>query len=142
MRVLSIRQPWAWCIASSTKRIENRSRFFRYRGPLAIHAGLTVDDWALEHAPPVLDAIRDWRRRHPGERLQMPTGGIVAVAELVDCHVAAGCCAPWGEPLIHHLRLEGVRALKTPVPLRGRLGLFRLDDDELEAQLMEGLRRG
>ena len=38
MRTLSIRQPWAWLVATGIKPIENRKWTTRYRGPLAIQA--------------------------------------------------------------------------------------------------------
>lgn len=134
MRALTIKQPWAWSIVHGGKRVENRSRPTSYRGPLAIHAGLKVDDWALEHDPTVRKAIRSWRAEHPGTGLTMPAGAIVAVAELTDCHEDDHCHRPWGEPLINHLVLTGVAPLATPIPLRGQLGLFRLPA-ELERDL-------
>ena len=38
MRVIVIRQPWAWLIVNGFKDIENRSWRTRYRGPLLIQA--------------------------------------------------------------------------------------------------------
>ena len=45
MRVLTVRQPWAWAIVHGGKDIENRTRNVAgaYRGPVAIHAGLAFD---------------------------------------------------------------------------------------------------
>lgn len=40
MKVLTLHQPWATLIAAGIKTIETRSWSTRYRGPLAIHAGL------------------------------------------------------------------------------------------------------
>jgi len=40
---LSVRQPWAWLIVSGLKDIENRPRPTHYRGPLLIHAGLSLE---------------------------------------------------------------------------------------------------
>jgi|ERR1700758_4475866 hypothetical protein len=37
MKVIVIRQPWAWLIVNGFKDIENRSWRTRYRGPLMIH---------------------------------------------------------------------------------------------------------
>lgn len=39
MKVLTVRQPWAWAIAHGGKDVENRATLWRYRGPLLIHAG-------------------------------------------------------------------------------------------------------
>lgn len=38
MKVLSIRQPWAWLIVNGHKDVENRTWDSYYRGPLLIHA--------------------------------------------------------------------------------------------------------
>jgi hypothetical protein len=38
MKVIVIRQPWAWLIVNGFKDIENRSWATRYRGPLLIQA--------------------------------------------------------------------------------------------------------
>ena len=43
MKVLSIRQPWAWAIVAGFKPVENRTWKTGYRGPLLIHAGLRED---------------------------------------------------------------------------------------------------
>lgn len=43
MRVLSIRQPWAWLIVSGYKDIENRTWYTPYRGEIAVHASGSFD---------------------------------------------------------------------------------------------------
>lgn len=62
MRALSLRQPWASMIASGSKTIETRTWRTNYRGPLAIHASA-----------------------RPYKDMDLPTGGIIAVARLYDC---------------------------------------------------------
>jgi len=44
MRILTVRQPWAWAIIHGGKDVENRVRNIAgdYRGPVAIHAGLAT----------------------------------------------------------------------------------------------------
>lgn len=36
MRILSVRQPWAWALVDGWKDVENRSWRTAYRGPIAI----------------------------------------------------------------------------------------------------------
>jgi hypothetical protein len=127
MKALTIMQPWAECIALGVKPVENRTRPFRYRGPLAIHAGRRRDAHA-ELMPLVLGTI-------PEPMHALTTGAVLAVAELVDCHPDAGCCRPWGEPGVFHLVLADVRRLDEPVLARGQLGLWDID-------LPEEVRRG
>lgn len=45
MRILTVRQPWAWAIVHGGKDVENRTRNIAgaYRGPVAIHAGMRFD---------------------------------------------------------------------------------------------------
>lgn len=85
---LSIQQPWAWLIVNGHKDIENRDWRTNFRGPVAIHAGKKIDKGCHEDL---------WRGRHPvtGKQsirtagLMIPNewerGGIVGVAEIVDC---------------------------------------------------------
>jgi len=51
MRVLTVRQPWAWAIVHGGKDIENRTRNLAgtYRGPVAIHAGRELDHGYDQH---------------------------------------------------------------------------------------------
>jgi hypothetical protein len=115
MKALTIWQPWADCIATGAKTVENRRWPFRYRGPLAIHAGLSRDRHA-EYRPLVRAVVDD-----PDA---LATGALIAVAELVDCHPDTGCCRPWGEPGAHHLVLAHIRRLPRPIPARGQRGLW------------------
>ncbi len=153
LRAITVKNPWAWAIAHGGKAIENRPRGVSYRGPLAIHAGLGWSELGAEDAY-VLNAWTAWlsgrdstvqtpeHRRDPWERMDtlepgdereqqlMPRGVIIAVAELVDSHLDAPCCRPWGMSefegkAMHHLVLANVRPLAEPVPCRGALGLWR-----------------
>lgn len=50
MKALTVRQPWASLIALGVKTVETRSWSTKYRGPLAIHAGMTRPP--MMHLPP------------------------------------------------------------------------------------------
>ncbi len=80
MRVLSIRQPWAYFICEGTKKTENRSWSTDYRGPVLIHAGQRWADEAVETIEQRfgLSIPRD-----------LPRGGIVGIAGLVDIVTAS-----------------------------------------------------
>lgn len=145
MRILTVRQPWAWAIIHGGKDVENRVRNIAgdYRGPVAIHAGLAraATDDAQVVAHRVLTKRRaslvDWSTGQAH-------GVILGVVDLIDVHHWANClnpvdpadmstwsgCSPWAEPVdVHHLMLTNPRALAEPIPYRGALGLRRLDDD-------------
>jgi hypothetical protein len=112
---LTVLQPWAWAIVHGTKRVENRSWFTRYRGPLLIHAGK-----GRQCLGDALDLLAD---APPPARLAF--GAAVGVAELIGCirvedHDPAD---PWAfGPWCWLLR--DPRPLAEPVPMRGSLGLF------------------
>jgi hypothetical protein len=111
MKALSIRQPWAHLIAHGVKRIENRSWQTDYRGPLLIHAG------ARWYDEPIEDIERRYRITIPRE---LPLGGIVGIADLIDIVERSDdpfFVGPFG----------WVLANTRPLPFRampGQLGLF------------------
>lgn len=111
MLCLSIRQPWAWAILHCGKNIENRSWRTAVRGPFLVHASQRVD-------PAGLDFLAALGLTMPTE---LPTGGIVGIAEIYDCvntHSSKWFFGPWG------FLLRGQRPLPY-VPLRGQLGFFK-----------------
>ncbi|WP_058623180.1 ASCH domain-containing protein [Microbacterium testaceum] len=135
MRVLTVRQPWAWAIIHGGKTVENRTRNLAgsYRGPVAIHAGLAYDEDAVIWTGPVptpLAIDEDGSHREP-------RGHIIGVVDLVDVHAALDCmtqehdgdwkvCSEWSERSGYHLVLANPRALDEPLPWKGGLGLRRL----------------
>lgn len=136
LRVLTVRQPWASAIAAGVKLVENRTRSTRFRGLLAIHAGLQADLAAFGARPPYRterpEHLIEYMRSRPESERQseMPRGAVLAVCRLSDAHLSLECsgeCGPWGElgPEVWHWRLSGVVRLAEPVAYRGALGLPR-----------------
>ena len=109
---LSIKQPWAWLITDGGKDIENRTWRTAHRGPFLIHASGRVDEAAL-------DALRGLRRRLPAAE-EARTGGVVGIAELVDC-VSESASQWFGGPV--GFVLQGARAIPF-VAMPGRLSFF------------------
>lgn len=113
---LSVRQPWAWLIVNGYKPIENRTWHTHMRGPILIHAGLTMmrNDW--------LAAQRIANELH----IEMPSaksldrGGIVGAAVITGCVTRSQ--SPWFAGAYGFLLEE---AIKTPFfGCRGQLGFF------------------
>lgn len=76
-------QPWAWLIVNGHKDIENREWPTRYRGPVAIHAGKKLDRGA---GCDLRDGIHPVTGEpYPPAKPEWECGGIVGVAEIVDC---------------------------------------------------------
>lgn len=122
---LSIQQPWAWLITSGGKDIENRSWSTRFRGPVLIHAGKKADDEAeldvINGVHPVIGGNSLMGNRYPGTLCQhAPRGGIVGVAEIVDCVTRSDSewfVGPFG------FVIANARPLPF-IPCRGQLGFF------------------
>lgn len=139
MRILTVRQPWAWAIIHGGKDVENRVRNLAgdYRGPLAIHAGLQEDEAAW--SDPVF--MTAWTSASPLGVFYRPLspmwanfGSIIGVVNLVDVHHWSEClngvfgCSPWAQSDAYHLKLASPRALVSPLSFRGSLGLRTLDE--------------
>lgn len=127
-KALSVRQPWAWAIVHAGKDIENRDWPTRFRGPVCIHAakGMTRDEYddANSFMGRFLGpADADWLARWHGlcaAPYKLERGGIVGVAEIVDCVEQSP--SPWFMG-----RYGFVLANARPVefiPVKGALGFF------------------
>lgn len=119
---LSIRQPWATSILNG-KDVENRAWATRFRGRFLIHASKTLDPetieaWRLFVSDLPEGAIAWAKVQKIG---QLPLGGIIGVAELVDCVQAHS--SPWftGE---YGFVLRNVAAVPF-IPCRGMPGFFK-----------------
>lgn len=109
-RILTIRQPWASAIIYVGKDVENRSWTTPYRGRLYIHAGMRPDPG--EVLPASVPVVR---------------GAIIGHVELVD--IVTSSSSRWAEPGQYHWLLAQPVALASPVPAKGRLGLWRPDEN-------------
>jgi hypothetical protein len=139
VKAITVKAPWSWAIAHSTKRVENRTWERPFRGTLAIHAGKGWD-WDGGDSPLVQQAWRgagwDVYRLDPSHHA-MTLGAVVAVADLVgicdrgvpgyDLDVPCAC-GPWAAEGQYHWRLANVCPLAEPVPCKGALGLWTLPD--------------
>lgn len=145
MRILTVRQPWAWAIIHGGKDVENRVRNIAgdYRGPIAIHVAQADADGAPESL--WMDQANWYRARRPQSKKFEPEwsdrGAIIGVVDLVDVHFSGECWgfgedgerwfSAWAEHFAHHLVLTNPRALDGPIPYKGALGLRRLDDETI-----------
>lgn len=149
MRILTVRQPWAWAILHGGKDVENRVRNIAgdYRGPVAIHvAGKYAEaDLDLDALNTAMEAWCEAAPEHAenDDPWFHNVGKIIGVVDLVDVHRPRwdyscsddvdGECSPWAEldGWPYHLVLANPRPLAVPIPYRGALGLRRLDADTI-----------
>ena len=119
MRALSIRQPWAWLVVNGYKDIENRTWSTAFRGRIYVHAGqrMVADDYPEQ---------REYLARAgiviPTE---LPRGAIVGEVTITGCSSSSGSpwfCVPYGSTL------DDPVAYEQPVPCRGQLGFFKVDE--------------
>ncbi|AZK46411.1 ASCH domain-containing protein [Paenibacillus lentus] len=81
MKAITIHQPWATLIALGEKRFETRTWDTNYRGPIAIHAGKQIDQYACEE-PEIKAALA----KHEFKASNLPTGAVIAVCELAGSY--------------------------------------------------------
>jgi len=132
LKGLTLWQPWASLVGRG-KHHETRSWSTRYRGPVAIHAGLRkpVVNELPQQASKVIDSIlgHAW----PSE---VPLGVILAVARLTDCTRADKLKTNPVDQLLGDYsngrwawELSEIFILPEPVPFRGSQGLWNVPDE-------------
>lgn len=143
MRALTLHQPWAWAIAHSTKRLENRtwapppSLVGKY---LAIHAGAEPRSRADR------ERCSDICAELGAEESKLVFGAIVAVARVTGSRQSA---PDFGDPQLEWWAgpvawaLDDVVALPSPVPCKGAQLLWTVAADDLAlVRLQWKLARG
>ncbi|MGC8622286.1 MAG: ASCH domain-containing protein, partial [Caldisphaera sp.] len=123
MKCLSIKQPFADLVVSGKKTIEIRSWKTNYRGELLIHASRYPDKYAL--------------KRFGVDEKNIQLGRVIGKVNLVDCKVYTN---EWDFLRDRNLHLaeeykadcrygfvfENPVKLKTPLSLKGKLGIFNV----------------
>lgn len=142
MKAITIHQPWASAVAFGLKRFETRPRKTNHRGPIAIHAGKTLNEEALSEMLylPWQDHIqlpvsRMWS---PISGQDFPQGAIIAVAELSEClemdEALIEAQSPHERAMGHWesgryaYQLDNVKPI-TPIPIGGKQGLWNWDEE-------------
>jgi hypothetical protein len=133
MKILVVRQPWAYLIVHGLKPIENRSWATNYRGPVLIQA-------ASRFSKPDMQAAREYASAR-GIAIPdvLPVAGVVGIVELTDCvssHESPWFEGPYGWVLNH------ARVLPF-VPCSGQLGLMNVPEEIMrqlptDVQLLDG----
>lgn len=119
-KVLTIKQPWAELIMTGRKDVENRTWRTEYRGVLWIHSAKEPDLAAwLEHRGEL----------GPGAD---SSGLIVGSVVLIDC--VKGFDSEWAMPDHWHWVIRGARRLRTPVPARGKMGVWEFPGASLTGE--------
>lgn len=144
LRVLTVRQPWAFAIAEGFKPIENRTRRTHYRGEIFLHTSKTLEKgvsivrysrYAARRLGELGGQLGFWDAitMVPSRFYTPPTtlalSAVIATARITGCHQAGDGCGPacraWGEPDAWHWELADARTLTAAVPAKGALGLWK-----------------
>lgn len=135
MKALTLTQPWATLVALGAKRIETRSWYTPYRGPLAIHAAKGLGPVGGERGLQALCVTSPFREALLGKQ-PLPCGAIVAVCRLISCCLTQTLHEDLVRIAPHELEfgdytpgrfawvLSDIVALPDPIPARGALGLW------------------
>ena len=117
MKALSIRQPWVEIILSGDKNVENRVWETKYRGAVLLHASKTVDREDFDY----------YQKEYGLDYKTMPVGAILGIADIVDCTLDVR--SKWHVEGQYGWYLENVRRFSRPLPYKGALRLFDVDDE-------------
>lgn len=143
LKALSLWQPWASLILHGHKQFETRSWFTDYRGELIVHA---AKQWK-ENQVGVLSSL-SFKYKFIEEDLSKPPhmitllGKAVAVCDLVDCIPITHDfrarqtqleldCGNWALGR-WAWRLDNVRAIDPPIPIKGHQRLWNINPSILE----------
>jgi ASCH domain len=119
VKVLTVRQPWAWATIYGGKDVENRRWKTRHRGPLLIHAGMDVDP---DGSALVLKTIADPYVFARPQSAWDARGAIIGLVFLAD--ILTDSSSRWAIPGWYHWALEFPSPIDPPIPHRGRPGLW------------------
>lgn len=131
MKAITLHQPWASLVMIGRKLYETRSWPTPYRGVLAIHAGKTLPDYALDFC-----AEFDGELTAAGipDATELPLGVVLGCVRLTGCirtddgfaRTLPAHAKAWGnwEPGRYAWRLEGPSPYGKPIPARGLQGLW------------------
>lgn len=113
MKVLSIRQPWAWLIVQGYKDVENRTWRTEFRGEFLVHAGYIFDEKGYDRVVEEMEIVLP-------EKDAFDRGGVIGAAEIIDC--VRKYSSPWFFGPYGFI-LRNPRPLPF-VPMKGKPGFF------------------
>lgn len=129
MKCLTIKQPWAYLIFNNSgtnrglKDIENRTWHTKIRGTVAIHTSKKIDI-------DVYNGLIEYSNFKLPPLNELECGKIIGVVDIIDS--VDKYPSYWKEHGTVGFVLENPKKLVTPIPLKGQLGFFNLNEDILK----------
>ena len=124
LKALSIRQPWARLV-NGYKHIQNRTWSTDLRGRVYVHAGRKIISGDFPEQRHYIKQSGIFLPEEP------PLGAIVGEVIIIDCVDTSSSpwfCGPYG------FILSSPVAYEDPIPYRGQLGFFQVEEDKLDIQ--------
>ena len=133
MKVLAIRQPYAWLIAIGCKTIENRTWKRKFRGRFLIHASQAkpekLDGWQES-------AMKKYCQEHGiviPDFKDLPTSSIIGSVELDDIQFHEAYPDAFAEDFQYHWFLKNAKLFDEPIRnVKGKLFLWDYEYNEAE----------
>jgi hypothetical protein len=133
MRMLTVRNPWAWLIMNGGKDVENRTLKTNYRGLLGIHASKMMSKDAVLTTARYLSGIKGASYLSGFMRdinlIPRTNGCILGNVILVDC--VQNFRSDWAEEGMWHWVLKNPVVFDKPIPKKGALCFWEWDGMEL-----------
>lgn len=133
MKVLSIKQPWAFLLASGIKDVENRVWKTKYRGMVLIHSPKKTD---FDH-PMIQEFIKNQAKRFDWSIAEMEaklrcyasqTSAIIGAMYVMDC--VKGSRSQWAFPDQWNWIIRQPYLFSEPITnVSGKLHLWNYEDD-------------
>jgi len=131
IKVITLWQPWASLVANGYKQLETRSWKTDYIGPILIHS---AKRWKVDQ--------QKFYEEHAKEFIgnNVPLGEILAIGDLVGCmptDMVSGIITDrellFGDYSLDRFVwvLNNVRVFNTPVPWKGRQGLWEVSLEDI-----------
>lgn len=113
IKVLSVKQPWAWAIFKAGKDVENRSRRMLFVGRIYIASCAQIDYKGMSTILHIHGSIPDFKA--------LILGSIIGYVDLLGCK--RNSTSPWAVPGMYHLILKNPVPIK-PIPIKGQQNIF------------------
>lgn len=126
MKVLSVKQPWAYLLVQGIKDIENRPRITHFRGRILIHASAKIAGEPHEVLSYEQFQIIDASKINQVFDACKQTSAIIGSVEIVDC--VENHPSVWAVDGQYHYVIANPILFDTPITgVKGQLGLWNYD---------------
>lgn len=129
-KALTIKNPWAYLIATGTKTVENRSRRTHYRGKVLLHSSKQMDNRYRDMS--TMFTYDQWLALTLQQQEKCVSGilhmsAIIGEAEIVDC--IENSKSVWAEPGQWHWIIKNAVMYEKPIlNVKGQLGIWNCTD--------------